>query len=39
LGIRVNVTFSEGGYMVKAPYPEIFNISLILSGILILPFP
>jgi len=38
LGIRINVTFSDGGSMVKAPFPEVFNISLIITGILIIPF-
>jgi hypothetical membrane protein len=38
LGTRISVTFESGGSLVKAPYPEIFNVSLIVTGLFLLPF-
>ena len=38
LGVRINYYSSEGWTMIKAPYPEIFNVTLILNGILFIPF-
>jgi hypothetical membrane protein len=38
LGIREDITFPEGGSLEKVQYPEIFNVSLILSGIFLIPF-
>ena len=32
LGVRINYYSSEGWTMIKAPYPEIFNVTLILSA-------
>jgi hypothetical membrane protein len=38
LGTRVSVTFESGGSLVKAPHPEVFNVSLIITGLFLLPF-
>ncbi len=38
LGVREYITFPEGGSLERVQYPEIFNISLMLSGIFLLPF-
>jgi len=38
LGVRINFYSSEGWTMIKAPYPEIFNVTLILNGVLFIPF-
>lgn len=38
LGVREDITFPEGGSLERARYPEIFNASLILAGIFLLPF-
>ncbi|MHA2255862.1 MAG: hypothetical protein ACXAAM_07310, partial [Candidatus Heimdallarchaeaceae archaeon] len=37
LGTRVSISF-EGGELTKALYPEIFNVSLIITGVFLLPF-
>ena len=38
LGTRVSISFESGGSLTKAPYPEIFNVSLIITGVFLLPF-
>ncbi len=38
LGVRIDFASSEGWSIIKAPYPEIFNVSLILTGVFFIPF-
>ncbi|MFW9851902.1 MAG: DUF998 domain-containing protein [Candidatus Thorarchaeota archaeon] len=38
LGVREDIAFPEGGSLTKVEYPEIFNVSLIVAGIFLLPF-
>ncbi|MCG3221722.1 MAG: DUF998 domain-containing protein [Candidatus Heimdallarchaeota archaeon] len=38
LGTRVTAIFSSGETLIRAPHPEIFNVSLIITGLFLLPF-
>ncbi|MCG3219955.1 MAG: DUF998 domain-containing protein [Candidatus Heimdallarchaeota archaeon] len=38
LGPRITGTYSSGETLLKAPHPEIFNVSLIITGLFLLPF-
>ncbi|NPD90155.1 MAG: DUF998 domain-containing protein [Asgard group archaeon] len=38
LGVRVTAFFSSGETLIRAPHPEIFNISLIFAGVFLLLF-